>query len=251
MTFHKKILIIAHRGVTYSGFPENSLPAFQAVVDEGYDGVEFDVRITKDKELVVIHDIRLERLTEAGRGMVRTKKLSQLQTLRLRNDVTETCIASFEEVLGIFKHSSLLINIEIKSEMPMRGKIEARVIEMIYRFGMEQNTIISSFNPLVLKKIKKIDEDIRTGFIYEKRLPNFNQKLAKGLIVNSWHPQFKGVSALVVERAEKAGSTIFPWTVNDRESLLRMKELEVDGVITDFPNLARRIFYHEKAAVSL
>ena len=133
----------------------------------------------------------------------------------------------------------------------MRGRIEERVIDMVWRFGVARNTILSSFNPLVIKKVKKIDPEMRTGFIYEKRLPNFNQKLAKGLIVNSWHPQFKGVNALVVERAEKAGSTIFPWTVNDPEALLRMKELGVDGVITDFPKLAKRIFQHERVVVNL
>ncbi|NUM80324.1 hypothetical protein HUU42_05915 [bacterium] len=242
MTPRKKILIMAHRGVTYSGFPENSLPGFQAVVDEGYDGVELDVRITKDKQLVVFHDIRLERLTDNGRGMVRTKTLAELQKLKLKSSVVETYIPSLVEVLNIFKHTHLLINIEIKSEMPMRGKIEQKVIDCVYHHGLQRQTVISSFNPLVVKKVQKIDPTMRTGFIYEKRLPNFNQKLAKGLIVTSWHPNFKAVNALLLEKAGAAGCKLYPWTVNEEKDLNRMMEIEVDGVITDFPNLAKKIF---------
>ncbi len=238
----KKILIIAHRGVTYSGFPENSLPGFQAVIDENYDGVELDVRLTRDKELVVFHDIRLERLTRDGHGMVRSKKFSELKKLRLKNASVDTCIASLAEVLELFKPANKLINIEIKSEMPLRGKIEQRVIDLIHTFGVHNNVILSSFNPLVIRKVQKIDPDIRTGFIYQKRLPKFNQKLAKGLIATSWHPNYLGVSALLLEKAADAGCAVFPWTVNEEKDFRRMMELEVDGVITDFPNRARNIF---------
>ena len=83
MPHSKKILIIAHRGVTYSGYPENSIPGFRAVLDEGYDGVEMDVRLTKDKELVVFHDISLERLSEGVRGLVRYNKVADLKILNL------------------------------------------------------------------------------------------------------------------------------------------------------------------------
>jgi glycerophosphoryl diester phosphodiesterase len=239
-------MIIAHRGVTYSGFPENSFPGFWAVLEEDYDGVEFDVRLTRDKELVVFHDIRLERLTQDGRGRVRTKKLSELRKLKLKSTRVDTGIPTLAEVLEIFKNTNKLINIEIKSELPMRGKIEQRVIDLIHHFGVKKQVVVSSFNPLVIKKIQKIDRGIRTGFIYQKRLPNFNQKLAKGLIVNSWHPNFKGVSALLLERAAEAGCAVYPWTVNEEEDFLRMKELEVDGVITDFPNLGRKILENQK-----
>ena len=126
----------------------------------------------------------------------------------------------------------------------MRGKIEQRVIDLIHRLGVHKHVILSSFNPLVVKKARKIDSDIRTGFIYEKRLPNFNQKLAKGLIVTSWHPNYRGVNALMLDRAAASGCDVFPWTVNEERDLLRMMELEVDGVITDFPNRARKVFTH-------
>ncbi len=236
-------LIIAHRGVTHSGFPENSLPAFQAVVDEGYDGVEMDVRLSRDKELVVFHDIRLERLTVGGRGMVRTKRLVDLRRLRLKSDRVETCIPSLAETLEIFRKTKVLLNIEIKSEMPMRGKIEERVISLIHRNGLHHQTIISSFNPLVIAKIHKIDPDIRTGFIYEKRLPRFNQQLAKGLVVNSWHPQFKGVTSRSVSRARQLGCTMYPWTVNNEKDMQHVLGLGVDGIITDFPHMARHVIH--------
>ncbi|KAB2880051.1 hypothetical protein F9K33_07015 [bacterium] len=241
MPSSKKILIIAHRGVTYSGYPENSIPGFNAVLEEGYDGVELDVRLTKDKELVVFHDIRLERLTEGGRGMVRSKKLSDLQKIKLKSDTVETYIPSLSDVLELYKHTSVFINIEIKSEMPLRGKIEKRVVELIYKFGLQRKVIISSFNPLVIKKIQKVDPTLRTGFIYEKRMPRLNQRLAKGLIVDSWHPNYNGITDALLEKARESGCTVFPWTVNTETELLRMKKFNVDGVITDFPNLARQV----------
>lgn len=232
---------MAHRGVTSSGFPENSLPGFQAVIDEGYGGVEMDVRITKDRHLVVFHDIRLERLTDHGRGMVRTKTLSELQKLRLRSRVVDTHIPSLVEALDLFRHTHVVLNIEIKSEMPIRGRIEARVLDLVHHYGVGRRVIISSFNPLVIRKVQKLDPTMRTGFIYEKRLPNFNRHLAQGMIVSSWHPNFKGVTARVIERAREKGCTVFPWTVNDAEDIERMVALGVDGVITDFPGRVQSI----------
>lgn len=243
MPHSKKILIIAHRGVTYSGYPENSIPGFSAVLDEGYDGVEMDVRLTKDKELVVFHDIRLERLTEGGRGMVRTKTLADLQKIRLKSNIVETYIPSLADVLALYKNANLLINVEIKSEFPLRGKIEQRVVDLIYEFGLQRKIIISSFNPLVVKKMQKVDPALKTGFIYEKRMPRLNQRLAKGLIVDSWHPNYNGITESLLEKARESGSTVFPWTVNDEAEMLRMKKMGVDGVITDFPNLAKKILH--------
>ncbi len=241
MTLSRKIMIIAHRGVTYSGYPENSLPAFQAVLDEGYDGVEMDVRLTKDKELVVFHDIRLERLTENGHGMVRTKTLADLQKMKLKSEVVDTRIPALSEVLALYQHSSLLINVEIKSEFPLRGRIEQRVVDLIYHYGLQRKIIISSFNPLVIRKMQKVDPTLKTGFIYEKRMPRLNQRLAKGLIVDSWHPNYNGVTETLVDKARESGCTVFPWTVNDEAEILRLKKLNVDGVITDFPKLAKKI----------
>ncbi len=237
----RSILVIAHRGATFSGYPENSLPAFQVAVDEGYDGIELDVRLTKDKELVVFHDIRLERLTDDGRGMVRTKTLSQLKRFRIKNDLVDTFIPLLSEVFEILKNTSILINIEIKSEMPMRGRIEQRVIDLIYRYGVQSRVVISSFNPLVIKKTQKTDPTIRTGFIFEKRLPKFNQRLASGLIVSSWHPQFKGVSPLTLQRAHSQGCAVYAWTVNEEKDIARMIELGIDGLITDRPDIVRKI----------
>ncbi len=241
MPKNKKTLIIAHRGATFSGYPENSLPAFQKAADEGYDGVEMDVRLTKDKELVVFHDIRLERLTGTGRGMVRTKTLAQLKHFRLKNELVESFIPLLSEALDILKNTSLLINIEIKSEMPMRGKIEQRVIDMIYRYGVQSRVVVSSFNPLVIKKTQKIDPTIRTGFIFEKRLPKFNQRLATGLIVTSWHPQYKGITPLTLQRAHSNGCPVYAWTVNEEKDMIRMMELGVDGLITDRPDIAKKL----------
>ncbi len=243
-----KRLVIAHRGVTYSGYPENSLPAFQAVVDEGYDGVELDVRITKDKEVVVFHDIRLERLTMGGRGMVRTKTLSELQRVRLKSARTETCIPSLAETLALFRRTSVLVNIEIKSDMPTRGKIEEKVLDLLYRNGLQYQTILSSFNPLVLYRIHRMDSLVRTGFIFEKRLPRFNQQLARGLFVKSWHPQFKGVTPRSVARARELGCTLFPWTVNTEKDMAHVLAMGVDGIITDFPHLARTVVQQMRPA---
>jgi len=237
----KHIMIMAHRGVTYSGFPENSLPGFQAVVDEGYDGVELDVRLTRDKELVVFHDIRLDRLTTTGRGMVRTKTLEELKKLTLRSDRVQTGIPTLKEVLTVFQGKPVFVNIEIKSEMPLRGKIEERVIDLIYNMHMRKQVVISSFNPLVVKKCQRIDPDMRMGFIYEKRLPNLNHRLAKGLVVDSWHPNSVGVNALLMERAWEARCAVYPWTVNDEKEMQRMIDLGVDGLITDYPNIAKKI----------
>jgi glycerophosphoryl diester phosphodiesterase len=249
MSHRPAIAIIAHRGVTYTGFPENSLPGFRAAVEEGYEGVELDVRLSKDKEVVVFHDIRLERLTKDGRGMVRTKTLDQLRTLRLKSQMVDTGIPTLKEALELFRHTRMMINIEIKSEMPMRGRIEERVLDLIHRAGLARQIVISSFNPLVINKVQKLDSHIRTGFIYEKRLPNFNQRLARGLIVDSWHPNFKGVTGRVLERARQAGCRLYPWTVNLEKDILRMIELGVDGVITDCPHLARTLLHNHHVQV--
>lgn len=241
MMNYDDVVIMVHRGFTCNGHPENSLPAFQSVVEQGFKGVEFDVRISRDKKLFVFHDMKLEKLTSGGRGLVRTKHSRVLRKLKLRAD--QTCsIPLLDDVLAIFQpHPEILVNIEIKSESPVRGKIESRVLKKVYEFKMENQTVISSFNPLVLRTIRRIDKKIQTGFIYEKRLPKFHLKLAKSLPINSWHPNFRIISPVLMEESVKDNKTIMAWTLNEQADIEEALKLGVKILITDRPDVVREV----------
>lgn len=164
----KKVKIWAHRGCSRF-YPENTLESFEAAAKlSGLTGVELDVQLTKDGELVVIHDESVERTTD-GKGKVIDYTLKELKKLKIAFGDTTTTIPTFREVLTLLapycKEKGLLINVELKTSVERYPGIEEKVLEMVREFGISEYIVYSSFLMESIALIKKLDETAKTGML--------------------------------------------------------------------------------------
>ncbi|MCI8359078.1 MAG: hypothetical protein HFI51_13185 [Lachnospiraceae bacterium] len=187
--------IWAHRGCSQM-YPENTLLAFEKAAElDGLEGIEFDIQMTKDGELVVIHDERVDRTTE-GTGYVKDYLFSQLRRLHIYagSDRSQS-IPAIEEVLDLLEdkiRSGLKINIELKNSIfPYEG-MEEKIVSLINRRGMQESVVYSSFNALSVEKIRKISGGGKTG-ILDRNVSDCLYKLKGGCGAEALHPYWKGM----------------------------------------------------------
>lgn len=164
----EKTKVWAHRGA--SGYaPENTLDAFRKAVEMGADGIELDVQMTKDGELVVIHDETIDRVSN-GKGWVKDYTYEELKKFNFNKthlEYTKEEIPTLEQVYLLIKPTNLTINVEIKTGIVFYPGIEGRVLELTERLGMKERVIYSSFNHYTIRKIKESDPQAKTGMLYE------------------------------------------------------------------------------------
>ena len=164
----KKIKVWAHRGA--SGYaPENTMDAFQKAIEMKADGIELDVHLTEDGEVVVIHDEVLDRVSD-GTGRVQDFTCNELKKFnfnKLHPKYEKEEIPTLEEVYQLIKPTDLTINVEIKTGIVFYPGIEERVLELTERLGMKERVIYSSFNHYTIRKIKESEPQAKTGMLYE------------------------------------------------------------------------------------
>ena len=164
----EKTKVWAHRGA--SGYaPENTLDAFRKAVEMGADGIELDVQMTKDGELVVIHDETIDRVSN-GKGWVKDYTYEELKKFnfnKTHQEYTKEEIPTLEQVYRLIKPTNLTINVELKTGIVFYPGIEERVLELTERLGMKEHVIYSSFNHYTIRKIKELDPQAKTGMLYE------------------------------------------------------------------------------------
>jgi glycerophosphoryl diester phosphodiesterase len=237
-----KSLNFAHRGFS-AEFLENTMESFQAAYEAGADGVELDVQLTRDGEVIIFHDATLERLTNAT-GWLAEWTAQELATVQMPKETTEGIktysIPTFQEYLDWVKDKDFLTNIEIKSITSEDYGLEKKVIEAVYQAGVEEKVLISSFHKDALLRVKEIDLTMECGLL----TPGCNTKilqLTKALGVEYIHPHYTSITKNLVAEAEKLGLEMNVWTVNDGFSLERMLELAPLGIITDHPDRMRKL----------
>ena len=164
----KNIRIWAHRGCSMV-YPENTLPAFEAAAKlPNVTGIELDVQLSKDGEIVVFHDESVSRVTD-GEGRIADLTFQELRELRFKHDNSQTFIPTLREVLKLLKpycvQMGLLINIELKTGVVHYQDIEKMTISLVKEFGMQDYIVYSSFWAESLKLIKKYDSSAKTGML--------------------------------------------------------------------------------------
>ncbi|MCI9108039.1 MAG: hypothetical protein HFI00_07480 [Lachnospiraceae bacterium] len=188
--------IWAHRGCSQR-YPENTLLAFgKAMEIPNLTGIELDIQLTKDGELVVIHDERVDRTTE-GIGFVKDFKLSDLKRLHIYADGNPgQRIPTMDEVFdligenlcgGVFR-----LNIELKTGVFPYPGIEEKIIDMVHRRGVQKNIVYSSFRALTLEKVRELDGEAEIG-ILDTKVSDCLFKLKGGCGANALHPYWKGI----------------------------------------------------------
>jgi glycerophosphoryl diester phosphodiesterase len=227
--------IIGHRGIPHIA-PENTMASFAAAVAAGADGLETDVQMTSDGELVLIHDETLDRTTN-GKGLVVSHTLKELRELdagsRFHESFKNERIPTFREFLEYVSTKDLLINIEIKSGVVLYPGIERKLIGMLHEYHMTQNVIISSFNHYSLMTCKEIDSGIKTGILYMCGMVN-PWVYAKSIGADALHPLFYAVRTETVGGMLESGLLINPYTVDSPSDMKNMVSLGVTGIITNY-----------------
>lgn len=232
----------AHRGASAYA-PENTMPAFELALAQRADGVEFDVQLSRDGEVVVIHDETLERTTN-GTGPVVDHTLAELRKLDARNDrsdFTPTPIPTLDEVLALLAPSRIRINIELKNtEEPYPG-LEEKVIEAVREHGIAERVVLSTFADDSVKRMGELAPDLETATLYTRpQLWPWRNALRRG--ARGVHPPVAAIPGpLWVRFAQARGVAIRPWIVNSPQLLRRMFRWRVDAVFTDTPDVAREL----------
>lgn len=224
------VMIFAHRGYS-AKYPENSLLAFNKAVEYGADGFELDIHLTKDEQIVVIHDHTINRTT-TGRGKVVEMSFDEIQQFNIKNglfNVTDEKVPLLSEVLDIVKKHNKLLNIEIKSEA---GKIEIKLHELLTRYDIIDQIIISSFNIESLAKMEALDSSYETALLFDRyHTSPWDYKTSHN--IKSIHPNAKHITIDHLVELEHNELPARVYTVNKEKDLKTWMSSSVTGIITD------------------
>lgn len=254
-------LVFAHRGSS-AALPEHTLAAYLRALDEGADGLECDVRLTRDGHLVCVHDRRLDR-TSNGRGRVSARTLAELDQLDFGSwhrastgedlptdvpaDPSRTRLLTLDALLHAVRAAGRPVELLIETKHPTRygADVERRLVELLRRHGLAERepddlvrVTVMSFSPLAVRRIRDLAPQLPTVLLLEVlppwlrmgRLPFGTQIAGPGIGLVRARPR-------LVPALREAGNRVYVWTVNEPADLDLLLDCGVDGVITDRPAL--------------
>lgn len=233
------IKITAHRGCSMEA-PENTIPAIEAAIENMVDYAEIDVQLTKDGEIVLMHDYNLWR-TAGVRGSIADYTYEELQNFDVgkwfSNKFIGTKIPKLEEVLELCK-GRIKLNIEIKSRANT-VELENKVVALVEQYGFEKQCIVTSPYQKTLRLVKELNPNIRTGYIISSAYGNYFDD--DNIDFFSMKSSF--VTEGILRRAHKRSKEVHVWTVNTKKEMNRMSRLGVDNIITDVPVAVKEFLY--------
>jgi len=238
----RSYLRIAHRGASGSA-PELTMAAFGRALDLGVDMIELDVQLSRDEQLVVLHDPDLDRTTD-GCGPVRQKDLATLKTLDAGRwyaaRFTGERIPTLSEVLE-FVAGRARLNVEIKAPSNDWGQVAKKLVEVLGVSGRLEETIVSCFQPEALVAVRRESPLARIGLLWES--PAFDDcwRWTRELGALSVHPHWLLMNPDLVSEAHRLGLLVLVWTVNDLAAMRELVRFGVDGIMSDFPETFARV----------
>jgi glycerophosphoryl diester phosphodiesterase len=231
--------IFAHRGYS-AAFAENTMRAFLEAEKAGADGLELDVQLTKDGELVVIHDEKVDRTTN-GNGFVKDFLYKDLRKLNAnKKSAKKEPIPALSEVLDWLKTNKLVCNIELKNGLiPYKG-MEEKIIDLVRKYDVMDRIIISSFNHYSIVYSCSLAPEIETAPLFLEGIYMpwiYSQAIrAKGI-----HPKYTTMSDEVIIKTIENGIAVRPYTVNKEADLHRLFNINCTALITDDPVKALKL----------
>lgn len=244
-------LIIGHRGVSALA-PENTMAAFRRAIEDGADGVEFDVRLARDGVAVVIHDATLER-TGSSRHQVSELTAEELnatdvgswfgpQAIGSGQKFTNETVPSLEQVFDLFSSNHGLLYLEMKADAGAGDELVTEVVRMIHQSSLRERVIVECFDLSLIRKVKEIDSTVRTAALFEpklsrpssfvrRKLPELAQ--AHGADEIALHHTLAG--RRVIEHAVQLGQRVVVWTVDNPEWVSKAQALDITALITNNP----------------
>ena len=235
--FSKGTLIkIGHRGAPLLAH-ENTLLSFKKAIETGMNGVELDVQYTSDKQLVVYHDWDLDILIGPDKRIEKTP-YSEIEKIRFDNNNSNK-IPLFVEVVDIIPQKCIKI-IEIKSTHLLKTGIEKKILDIIKHYKIQNSCIISSFNPFVIRRVRKLNPNIQTAYLWSKKDPQciFVSPLWVWLCrPDGFHADITFLEKNLMRWIRRKKMSVLTFTVISQKQLSKALNLEVDGIIMDDPYL--------------
>lgn len=242
----KKTQVWAHRGA--SGWdkqyaPENTLIAFEKAIAMGADGIEFDVQLTKDGQVVVAHDERIERVSN-GTGWLKDYTLAELKKMNFSKTHPEygfVEIPTLQEVLSIMQGKSLKINVELKTGLIYYDKLEEKTLDIVAAMGLEERVIYSSFNHYSLMKLREIMPTAEIGLLTGENFMDLSYypNLFHASAVHP--PKSFGADPAFIEACHMQNLKVYVWTVDVKTEMRALCDMGVDSFFTNCPDIGRKI----------
>lgn len=233
------ILKIGHRGAK-GHKPENTLISFQKAIDLKVDGIELDIHLSLDGEIIVIHDETIDRTTN-GKGFVNKLSLPELKVCRIENEHDPKLLAELAQQIPTLTEVFDLINQQCLVNIEIKGKgMTKPVVELIESYVGAKNWkydqfLISSFDWISLLDIHLLNPEIPLGVLTEYDL-ELAFAFAKFINANSVHAYYHLLSEKMTAQMQEEGFQVFAWTVNEPEDIQKIKSFNVNGIISDFPD---------------
>jgi glycerophosphoryl diester phosphodiesterase len=236
-------LNFGHRGAE-SDAPENTLAAFELAIEQGADGVEFDVRFSRDGVPVVIHDARLDRTT-SGVGRVDRFTAAAIRRLDVgswfnrrfpdqsRERYAGLKVPLLAEVMAWVRERRCLALVEIKRPRLTERRAEARILDVIHRARAADQSTIISFHLPSLRRLRQLDPAIALGLDFTR--PLLAMRRAQSVGAATLLPHWALASRRFIERAHVAGLRVLVWDLDDPRWMRQKIEAGVDGIITGRP----------------
>ncbi len=234
----------AHRGASAHA-PENTLAAFELAYRQGAPAIEFDVKLTADRQVVIHHDQTLDRTTN-GAGPITKQPLAALRELdagsKFSTEFRGEKIPTLDEVFEALGQK-LFINVELTNyATPFDGLVD-EVAKLVKKHGLENRVMFSSFFPTNLVRARQLLPVVPRGLLVLGGGAGWWQRLAGNFMsLQAEHPWKADVTAETVARAHQKGRRVNVWTVNDPAEMQRLRALGVDAIFTDDPLLANEHF---------
>jgi len=234
--YRDKPIFFGHRGDRYN-VSENTIASFSSAIQKGLSAIELDVMLTKDDRLVCSHNFDLECETN-GTGFIDEVDYQDLEKVKTGRQFSISKQETIPLLLDVSASlpNTVLINIEIKTQSTLDLKATIKVAQLIKSGKISQKVIVSSFNPLAVRSVKLISKSIPTGFIYR------NAKNFIGVFIarpDCLHPEAELITDKLIKFCRKRNMRINTWTVNNVYTRDWLISKNIDGIITDFPSLAK------------
>ena len=235
--------IIAHRG-DKTHAPENTLAAFKLAAEKGADAIEFDVQLTADRHVIVIHDQTIDRTTN-GTGRVSRLALTDLRDLdagawfseQFRGERVPTLDEVFEKVE---KH--LYMNVELKNYGTPYDDLVTKVVEQVKKHGVQDRILFSSFLALNLRKARLLMPEVPRGLLTMRGWLGFwGRSFGWHGDYFALHPNLADVNSRLIDRVHATGKRVHVYTVNTEKDFMKMIGLGVDAIFTGDLELALRL----------
>ncbi len=235
---------IAHRGFS-SRYPENTMLAFQNAVACGCDGIELDVQLSKDGEVIIMHDENLKRTT--GRvGLVKDYTLDELKRFDASCGFEGTLdfnpIPTLREYFEFASDKNIITNIELKNSVISYEGLEEKVIALVQEYGLTERVICSSFNHHSIVRCKALLPRMHCGFLsscWQLEAGAYSMKYG----MDTFNPRYNFLTEDNIQELHDHQVAVCTWTVNDEGEMRRLASKGIYAIITNCPDILKQVLH--------